>query len=250
MTTTPSPKAPPKIPLATIVRRVDVTPDLWKIWLRPEAPFKFKPGQYCTIGVDGLERAYSIVSSPYEPEVELFIELVPLPYGNLTPILHKLCTGDRVSMRPRAKGIFVMQDRFVNHLMMSTVTGVVPYVSILRSYLHDHRRGHRFFLLQGASYHDEFTYDKELAEMARQHPDFITYVPTVSRPREERNQEWTGEAGRVNTLLEKYVAKFGLRTQDTLVYACGHPGMIEDVKVRGAALGFEVQEERFWKDDE
>lgn len=250
MTTTPSPKAPPKLPLATISRRVDVTHDLWKIWLRPEAPFMFKPGQYCTIGVDGLERAYSIVSSPYEPEVELFIELVPPPDGNLTPILHRMGAGERVSMRPRAKGIFVMQDKYVNHLMLSTVTGVVPYISILRGYLHDNRRGHRFFVLQGASYHDELTYDTELEEMARNHPGLITYVPTVSRPKEERNQSWKGETGRVNTLLEKYVAKLGLKPSDTLIYACGHPGMIEDVKVRGAALGFEVQEERFWKDDE
>jgi ferredoxin-NADP reductase len=250
MTTTPSSKAPPKLPLATISRRVDVTPDLWKIWLRPEAPFKFKPGQYCTIGVDGLERAYSIVSSPYEPEVELFIELVPPPDGNLTPILHRMGAGERVSMRPRAKGIFVMQDQYVNHLMLSTVTGVVPYVSILRSYLHDSRRGHRFFVLQGASYHDELTYDKELGGMAASHPDFITYLPTVSRPKEQRNQGWTGEGGRVNTLLEKYVAKLGLKPSDTLIYACGQPGMIEDVKARGAALGFDVQEERFWKDDE
>ena len=36
--------------------------------------------------------------------------------------------------------------------MVATVTGVVPYVSILRQYLHEGREGHRFFLLVGASY--------------------------------------------------------------------------------------------------
>jgi NAD(P)H-flavin reductase len=50
--------------------------------------------------------------------------------------------------------------------------------------------------------------------------------------------------------LEKYVEQFGLSPETTLVYACGHPGMIEDVKVRGARLGFTVQEERFWVEGE
>ena len=236
------------LPKATITRREDITLDLWKIWLRPETTFKFKPGQYCTIGYNGIERAYSIVSSPYEEQIELFIELVPLPYGNLTPLLYELGVGGQVTFRPRAKGIFTLDERYSHHLMVSTVTGVVPYVSILRSYLHDLRSGHKFYVLQGASYADEFTYDKELQEMVQVHPDFIAYVPTVSRPREERNHGWKGEAGRVNTLLEKYVERFGLHREDTLVYACGHPGMIEDVKVRGAALDFPVQEERFWKD--
>ncbi len=238
---------PPALPAATITRREDITADLWKIWLKPEIPFKFKPGQYCTIGFDDVERAYSIVSSPYEEQIELFIELVPPPFGNLTPLLYELRVGRQVTLRPRAKGVFTLDERYSHHLMVATVTGVAAYISILRSYLHDLRSGHKFYVLLGASYANELTYDKELQEMARAHPDYITCIPTVSRPREERNLGWEGETGRVNTLLEKYLERFRLDRDDTLVYACGHPGMIEDVKVRAAALDFLVQEERFWK---
>ena len=54
------------------------------IKLEPEEElFKFKAGQYCTLGLDGIERAYSIVSAPYEPCLEIFVELVP--DGALTP---------------------------------------------------------------------------------------------------------------------------------------------------------------------
>lgn len=179
---------PPPPPKAVITRREEVAQELWKIWLRPEVPFKFKPGQYCTIGVNGIERAYSIVSSPYEVEIELFLELVPPPDGQLTPLLYDMEVGGEVTVRPRAKGIFTLDERYSVHLMMATVTGVVPYVSILRSYLHDLRSGHRFYVLQGASYDDEFAYDVELSGLAERHPDFIAYVPTVSRPDEERNR--------------------------------------------------------------
>jgi hypothetical protein len=34
-----------------------------------------------------------------------------------------------------------------------------------------------------------------------------------------------------------------------MVYACGNPDMIEDVKKRVTPLGFGFLEERFWKDD-
>ena len=65
----------PNLADTTILKRIDFTPDLWTIWLEKPDGFSFKPGQYCTIGVDGIERAYSIVSAPYEKDLELFVEL-------------------------------------------------------------------------------------------------------------------------------------------------------------------------------
>ena len=245
-----SPVSKPKLMTARITRRVDITHDLWQIWVKPEVPFAFKPGQYCTIGVDGLERPYSIVSAPYEDEIELFIELVPAPDGRLTPVLHDLGEGSEMTIRPRAKGIFFFKEDYRDHLMVATVTGVVPYVSMLRQYLHEGREGHRFFLLVGASYKDEFTYDGELERLAQEYPDFIKFVPTISRPGEEKNASWTGETGRVNTVVGKYVGEFDLEPENTLIYACGHPGMIEDVKIHATETGFDFQEERFWKEDD
>ena len=247
--TTRRPRRRPKLAESKVLRRRDVTDDLWAVWIEKPAGFSFKPGQYCTIGVDGIERAYSIVSAPHENDLELFVELVPPPDGVLTPKLWELGPGDTVTVRPRAKGIFVFKPALPNHLLVSTVTGVVPYVSILRDYIHHERNGHRFYVLQGASYADEFTYDGELIELAEERPDLVTYVPTVSRPDEERNGGWLGEKGRVNEIVEGYAEEMGLTAADTIVYACGHPGMIEDVKARFIPRGFQVEEERFWKDD-
>ena len=235
----------PELPQATVTKRKDLTDDLMLLWLAPEVPFSFKPGQYCTIGLERIERAYSIVSGPHEPEIELFIELVP--NGPLSTKLWNIQQGDRVSIRPRAKGIFLMDQKYTNHFMVSTVTGVVPFVSIVRSYLHSGEEGHHFYILQGASYQDEFAYNEELEALASSHPDTITYVPAVSRPQEERNAGWNGATGRVNLIVEECLQEFGLSPESTLVYACGHPGMIEDVKARLIPRGFTVKEERFWK---
>ena len=239
----------PKLLEAKVTKRVDVTEDLLIMWITKPDGYSFKPGQYCTIGIDGLERAYSIVSAPHENELELFVELVPPPDGMLTPEIWKLKEGDIVSIRPRAKGIFTFKPKYNKHLFVSTVTGVVPYISILRDYLYHNQTGHEFYVLFGASYQTEFTYKDEIDEISENHNEFVKFVPTVSRPKEAANSSWDGEIGRVNEIVGKYVEIFALDAENTLIYACGHPGMIEDVKEKWIPKGFKVEEERFWKED-
>ena len=235
-----------KVTTASVVRRADLTPELFKLWLRCAEPFTFEPGQYCTLGVDGIERPYSIVSSPHEALLELFVELIPPPVGHLTPLLHALKVGDTVTVRPRAKGVFLMRPEFRNHVMVATVTGVAPFVSMLRRWLTAPVDGHRFYVLEGASYVDEFGYDAELRAIAAGNPN-VQFVATCSRPDEPRNAEWRGEIGRVNTLVERYVQQWRLDAAQTCVYACGHPQMIEDLRVRLAGTGMRLEEERFWQ---
>lgn len=133
-----------------MTERRNLTPDLAVVRLQPEIPYAFTPGQYCTIGLDGVERPYSIVSSPHEPFLELFLELVQ--HGELTPKLWTLRVGDAVSLRPRPKGVFTLEEKFPVHLMVATVTGIAPLVSMLRHAIHRGERRFRFVVLQGASY--------------------------------------------------------------------------------------------------
>ena len=235
------------LPKAALVERKEITEDLMIIKMRPETAMTFKPGQYCTLGLEGIERAYSIVSAPHEEDLEIFVELVPEPDGALTPLMWKMQEGDTMTIRPRCKGIFTLDEKYNSHLMIATVTGVAPFVSILRSYFHREGQGHRFYVLEGASYLDEFVYDKEIEEMEASHSDTVRFIPTVSRLNESRNGGWTGASGRANEIVDEQIENLGLEPSSTLVYACGHPGMIEDVKERLVPKGFKVKEERFWK---
>src|SRR5271156_3105010 len=94
-----------------IAKRTDLGPTLWTIRLAVNGEFNFTAGQYATLGVQDpegrrRERPYSIVSSPYESEIEFFLELVP--DGELTPLLHKLQTGDELLVRRVPKGRFTL----------------------------------------------------------------------------------------------------------------------------------------------
>lgn len=238
----------PAFPKAAVVERRDITDDLMVLKLEPEesGSFNFKPGQYCTLGLGSIERAYSIASAPHEKTIEVFVELVP--DGELTPLMWRLRPGDAMSIRPRAKGIFTMDRRAHHHFMLSTVTGVSPSVSMVRDYLHHQGEGHTFYILLGASYCDELTYDAELLDLAEKYPETVKFVPTISRPDSPRNAGWEGAVGRVNAIAGEYLERFQLPQDDTLVYACGHPGMIEAMKATLPAEGWRFKEERFWKE--
>ena len=241
---------------ARITRRADFAPDLWMIRVDPGAEFSFLAGQYATLGVEKdtrrLERPYSIVSSPYEKEVEFFFELVP--HGQTTPPLYDLQVGDEVLMRKASKGRFTLdtsQSGRTNHLMISTVTGVAPFVSYVRTLFKDWKDGrfagdHKLFLLNGASRSWEFGYREELAGFADQAPWF-TYVPSISRPWED--EKWKGEVGRVDDLIRKYADQWGCTAQNSIAYLCGHPEMVEHAKGIMKRVGFEKEhfkEEVYW----
>jgi ferredoxin/flavodoxin---NADP+ reductase len=241
---------------ARITKRVDFAPDLWMIRVDPGNDFIFAPGQYATLGVerDGrrVERAYSIVSSPYEKELEFFFELVPL--GETTPPLYELQVGGEVFLRKVAKGRFTLdteQAEHRSHLLVSTVTGVAPFVSYVRTLFKDWKEGrfegkHKLFLLDGASRSWEFAYREEMENFAKDAPWFQC-VFTVSRSWED--EAWKGEVGRVDELIRKYADQWGCTSANSVAYLCGHPEMVEHGKGILKRIGFtrqNLKEEIYW----
>lgn len=226
-----------------VIERRDVTGDLVALKLARPRDFAFVPGQYAKLRLGGVSRSYSIVSAPHEPLLEFFIEL--MPGGRMSDHLRHLAPGQDIGLGARPKGRFRLDERFPNQLMVATVTGVNPFIGMLRRYLHEGRRGQRFYLLHGASYQDEFGYRDELETIAGAHPDLLAYVPTVSRPDEPRNAGWRGERGRVDALVDKYIDQFGLSPDSTVLYACGHPSMVDIVEARFEPRGFAIKVEPY-----
>lgn len=250
--------------VARVVARKDFTDDLFTLWLQPEdeEKFVFKPGQYCTIGTYDskgelvrdshnklLLRPYSIVSAPHEDAIELFVELVPPPEGNLTPLLHKLQVGDTVPLLPKAKGVFTLDPEYKNQVMVATVTGIAPFLSMIRDYAHSDKRSNSFFILHGASYRDEFVCDTELQDTGLWTTVSMVYMPSVSRPKEARNKNWVGQDKRVHLIVEECLESWELSCEDTVIYACGHPGMVHDVEEKFGinGKGFKVKAELYWQ---
>jgi ferredoxin--NADP+ reductase len=215
-----------------------------------EEEFPFTPGQYATLGVPHgpklVERAYSIVSDPAEDTIEFFFELVP--DGALTPLLYTRGVGDEVLMRRRAKGLFVLDRREgrTHHVLVSTVTGVAPYVSMVRTARRllsadPSLRPPQILLIQAGSRSVELSYLDEL----RGHDaecGWLTYVPSVSRPWED--PDWTGELGRAEDVVRKHADAFGATVSNAVAYLCGHPEMIATVRGIMRRRGFDPKDVR------
>jgi ferredoxin/flavodoxin---NADP+ reductase len=247
--------SPDKFYAAHVTCRRDIAPDLWILRLDPGGKFNFVAGQYATLGLptsdSRIERPYSIASSPYEAELEFFLELVP--HGGLTPLLHKLQPGADLTLRKTPKGLFTLDVKSSHrkHLLVCTVTGVAPYTSYIRTLYADWKEnrfpaGMQLFLIQGASRSWEFGYREELEAITAGVP-WLTFVPTISRFWEDA--AWTGERGRVEDVLRKYVDLWQLTAADTTAYFCGHPLMMEHGTGILERAGFpkaSIKREAYW----
>ncbi len=240
----------------TLLERIDFSEDLALFRLRADEPVDFTPGQYATLGLKEngsdrpLLRPYSVASAPGNTELEFFIERVD--EGALTPKLWDLNQGAELWMRDKIVGRFTLDPDRTYHLMAATVTGVGPYVSIIRNQLRALRNGTQdapqpMLVLHGASRSWELgTYLDELTTLAAE-VDWFEYVPTVSRPWED--PDWEGECGRVEDVLRKHLDESPFSPSETAAYTCGHPQMIEKAQGILERAGFEddaLHEEKYF----
>ncbi len=236
-----------------LLERQDLSDGLVRLVLSRPPGFEYGAGQHVKMGLPGLQRNYSLVSAPHQDQLEFFVELVA--GGRLSERLRTAPPGTAMAVG-RARGGLQVEMSRANQLFVATVTGIAPYVSLIRDHLHRAAAGSRgtgavigpalrFVILHGARYGDQFGYAGELGELARQHPAVLTYVPAVSQPESPRNAGWRGERGRVDAVLEPVLARFRLTPEDTAAFACGNPGMVRNVADRFRRRGFVTQTESF-----
>lgn len=200
-----------------------------------------------------IERAYSIASSPDQNRyLEFCVSIVP--NGELTSRMALLAPGERISVRPKVTGKFTLEgvpeDR--NLLMISTGTGITPFMSMLRSNS-TWTSGRHVTLVHGVRSESDLVYREELMALAKSGKPF-TYVPTVSRAEPTLPDV---NKGRVTKMLEEGTVK--VDPDRDIVLLCGNPEMIEgsqSIKTMLAPHGFSPRDrknpqgnlmyEKFW----
>ncbi|MDZ4785217.1 MAG: ferredoxin--NADP reductase [bacterium] len=236
---------------ATIVKRIDIAKGLAIFCVKPDEGLAgFIPGQYATLGLFGtaprpehfpvektsptpdkiVKRPYSIASSAHNKEyIEFYIAI--LPEGELTSRLELVKENDRVFMAPKMKGTFTLEHvpEKTNLIMISTGTGIAPYLSMLRTpgILDNYNR---ISLIQGVRYQTDLAYKDELKTISNKYG--LTYETIVSRP----ESNWNGQKGYVQDLIKKEVVKADPSQDHVLL--CGNPAMIKDVSDLLETLGF------------
>lgn len=214
---------------AIVEKITDVTPTIKRVRFKlPEGEsLNFKPGQYIQIKAptyDGNDeevyRAYSIASSVNDKGyVELFIGYTG---GIATTYVHRhLNEGDEVNLNGPYGDFYYHEDDGGDMLMVAAGTGMAPIISILNHMRdNDIKRKARFFF--GAKTTEDLFIVDELEQFEKDLHDF-KFMPTLSRVTDDMG--WTGDVGRVNNSIEKYVEQGGNYT----AYLCGSPVMIESI---------------------
>lgn len=229
---------------------------------------EFEAGQYAELALPELDdrpeeerkkllrRAYSIASSPSQRQyLEFFV--VHVKGGAITSKLWNLKVHDRLWLGPKVKGKFTLSHlpEGKDIVLVSTGTGLSPFVSMVREHL-DSDKFNSFTVIHGTRIQSDLGYRQELEKLSKESKKF-SYIPALTR--EPDGSSWSGERGRVPSLLEK--SKFkeltgrDLDPDKTQIFLCGNPAMIEDVVVQLQGLGFKehsrkdpgnVHVERFW----
>ncbi|VVB53957.1 Sulfhydrogenase 2 subunit gamma [uncultured archaeon] len=221
---------PPEPQKATVTDIAKLNEDHTLFTLTPEKPFTFKAGQFLMIQFTDAEgtltrRSYSIASPPSQNTIELCIRIVP--DGKAGKYLSNLKKGDVVQISGPFGHFTVPDGETADVILIGAGTGIAPMRGIYKDLLAKGHAGkvHLFF---GFRYISDFLFKDEIEELTAKHPNFI-FHPICSR-----DENWKGDRGHVQSILEKYVPQDG---RPKRAFVCGMMKMCQECQTVLEKLG-------------
>ena len=191
-------------------KRINITEDLAIFQVTPSSPFA--PGQFVALGLNNVKRAYSIASTPNDPYYEFLIRRKS--NGEFTPKLFDLPVGSSLSISAPS-GRFTLKRApkgTKNLILVASGTGIAPYLSMIRSGIQQ-----KVTVIHGVRYSEDLAYRKYLESVN------IRYLPAIS-----------SKGIHVQDIFEN----INTTTQDTELFLCGNPNMIEEMTRLASKQGF------------
>ena len=246
-----------------VLSKTTWTPTLFSFTVTRPDSFKFTAGQFVRLGVnpsklkiykdnapeesaavdEDIFRAYSIVSSPFDEELEFFS--IVIPDGAFTSQLQHLQVGDELLLKTTPFG-FLTLARYQKPLpkdlwLLATGTGLAPFLSMLQD-LQTWQDYDNIILAYSARTKSELAYIERIQQITEdftslvENPAKFTFVPIVTRESVE---------GALNERLPKLLLEGTLQRhvgleldpESTHIMLCGNPDMVEDTKEALKSLG-------------
>lgn len=210
--------------------------NLFSFTMTRPAHFKFTAGQFARIGlmVNGelVVRAYSVVSSPFDENLEFFSIVVP--DGAFTSNLQHLEVDDELYLDKTAYGYLTLaryQLPLAHDLwLLATGTGLAPFLSMLQDFETWTKYQH-IHLIYSVRSIAELAYVDRIQEIAESFGEGHTgfkFVPIITRDPNATLHD------RLPVLIEngelEKVVGLSLNPATSHVMLCGNPQMVEDTK--------------------
>ena len=214
---------------ATIERIETVADGLSIFFIRPDTPIPGRlPGHYVSIGLVGpdgkklIRRPYSLSQSlgpAADPDL-LELLIIRVPEGDLTPILFDQNEGDRLFVRPKMVGTYLLPklDADMTLILASTGTGVAPHMTMLETCVNTCKQ---VVMIECVRYGAELAYAGQIREYQKTHPNLV-YISLVTR--EGGTKRYIQDYFRDGILEKEHGVT--IAPENTHVFACGNPAMI------------------------
>lgn len=197
-----------------------------KVTLRtpPNKSLEFISGQYLDLSVNGIKRSYSIASIPSESSIELLVK--NYPNGEFSNYLFKEAKVNDLLRIEGPKGTYILPNEIPQKLLfISTGTGIAPNLSLIKSAIQEREiEKSQITLIHGQRTASDHVYSL-MATL-----NGIEIIQTTSRELAD---------GYIHGYVQDAVKGLNLNVAETLVFACGNPEMILDLKSQMMSLGLE-----------
>ncbi len=221
------------------------TPALFSLRVAGPA-MPFEAGQFVRIALDiggeRVARPFSFVNAPGELPLEFYGIVVP--GGPLSPRLAMLQPGDSLYIASNPSGFLVLSEvpDAESLWLLSTGTGIAPFLSILRTGAPWHRYG-KVILVHAVRHANELVYRELIDGVARSQGDRFKYVSFVSR------ESATGSlAGRIPAAIAdgrlEAAAGCEIAPGRSQLMLCGNPDMVKDATTTLSARGLRKHRRR------
>ncbi len=216
---------------AQIEEIIKETPTNKTFVIRPEAPIRFKAGQFMQLTVPGMGEAPFTPSS--SPAVTEKMEITILKTGTVTDVLHTMQAGDNVGLRgPFGKGYPL--DKFENKevLVVGGGVGLAPLRSLILAMFEDMGKYKRLSIKYGAKTPEELLFRTSFDEWSKKPQTDLTVTIDVPAP------GWEGKVGLVTSLLDDV----DVDKPNSYVVSCGPGIMLRFVTYKLLEIGFEPEQ--------
>ena len=215
----------------TIAKIHKHTPTVWSFLTTPQNAQQqpFIAGQVAVLEMEGYKPSYvAIASAPEDEGYEFLIK----QSGNETNIAHGLFAAGKnaqLTLKQIVGNGFPLENHLGSDLVFVAMgTGIAPLRSTLRHVFRRRADFGKLVVLHGARTSGDFYFTDEIQNEWRTHDVLLRQV--ISQP----NQEWSGDTGYVQSLLDNIVPELPA----PVALVCGSQAMMEETKARLLELGF------------
>lgn len=208
--------------------------------------FDFLPGQYIRLILPhenpderGTSRFFSVNSSPTEKEILMITTRIL--QSSYKKTFASLSLGYKAQFMGPFGDFVLHPDETRDVVLIAGGIGVTPYRSML-IYARDNNLQLPITLLVSYSRAEDILFHDEFNSIAQTHKN-ITYIPTITKPKES-GETWNREIGRLDpSKLEKYIAN----PKDSLYYIVGSQVFVVAMRELVESLG--IQEDALKTED-